>query len=372
MNHFGTIPTLIVDLSPFCDLKCIMCPQGRAERGSRKVMSEKLIEKLVNSLANYKPGVGAILPFWNGEPLYNKNFPIFVKKIMEKQTIGANFGSISIHTNCMNLNEEISELIIKSEIFSPITLSIDSATEKTYQTIRRGGDFNRIVSNIEKFLKLRSKLGKSKPRLIFQFIAMEENIKEVELFKKFWGELLSKNGCNFEVIFSDENLQSDKDYIFIRKLIPEKEDEKYLSRAEELHKLAMGVEEKKIENPKIKPNDTMEIVKDDVEVRGPCPIIFSHLGIKYDGKASPCCRDFEAKIEVGDLNTQEIGEIWTGNKIKEYRLAHIEGRFDDVPLCGECGGLPFGNITHDNIINYLKSIGEEKYINPYLKRMKLI
>jgi len=348
-----------------------MCPQGTDERKNLSTMDSELINIILTSLKEYKPGIEVILPFWNGEPLVNKHFSEFVDKISQLKKEGTNLGSISIHTNATLLNNDLSKTIINSEIFSPITLSIDASTSSTYEKIRRGGDFNLLQNNIINFLNLRKKKNKL-PHLIFQFIVMEENIHEVSDFVSWWQNELNKRNCLNEIIFDDTGINFDKDFIFIRKLMPDNESEESLTYVEELHEKAKNI----ILNPPIiteTENYSENIIQETKEyIRRPCPGIFSHLGIKFDGNTSPCCRDFNAVINIGNIKNESIKNIWNGNKLKNYRISHIRGNFNEVPLCGECPGQPFGYISNEEIIEFLKSIGEEKYINEFLKRMKVI
>ena len=68
--------------------------------------------------------------------------------------------------------------------------------------------------------------------------------------------------------------------------------------------------------------------------------------------------------------------IWYGEKMDEIRIKHIRGEFKDVltrwgfPKCAHCRGYDTPTISDDEIIHYLKSIGKEEEIEPYLKRVR--
>lgn len=373
LSHFGPIPTLIVDLAPYCDLACVMCPQGRGERVDRAVMPEAVIGRVIDGLAAHAPGAHVILPFWNGEPLIAGNFEAFVDRLAAARGRGLKFDSVSIHTNATRLTPELSARIVRSGLFSPLTFSLDAARPETYARIRRGGDFAAVRGNLLAFLDARAAAGTG-PFGVFQLIVMEENRSEIGEFVDFWKTALAERGFASGVIFDDTGVNFDRDLIFIRKLIPERETPEELARVETLHQDAKYM----VEGAALQ--TTRQRVADPLEshasfetwipkARRPCPGIFSHLGVRHDGTVSPCCRDFDCEIRLGNVLDTPLAALWTGARLRDHRLAHVEGRFADVPRCGDCPGQPFGAITDAEVVAWLKSVGEERRIHPYLKRV---
>jgi radical SAM protein with 4Fe4S-binding SPASM domain len=353
-------------------------------------MSEEVLTAVLTGIRNHAPGVEVILPFWNGEPLLYKGFTRFVETLVEETTKGLCLGSISIHTNGNGLTEENSQVILDSGLFSPITLSLDAVRASTYDQIRRGGDLLTVCQNIETFLRLRKNTNSKKPAVILQFIVMDENIQETSLFVAHWQKIFTQLELPLpKVIFSEEELQGETDVLFIRPLIPDSDTSEAREQVKLLHERArqqiLFPESALAESPRNPSDIYVESVKEPsscgncqchkrekTDVRGPCPGIFTHLGVTWEGNVSPCCRDFEAVIKLGNVLEESLSEIWTGQLLKDYRLAHIRGEFDKIPLCCECSGQPFGTISHQQIIDYLKSIGEEREINGYLRRMGAI
>ena len=58
------------------------------------------------------------------------------------------------------LNEEISKKLISSGL-TRIQISIDATNQQTYDKVRPGGDYNKIIKNVHNFIKLRNDLKKS-------------------------------------------------------------------------------------------------------------------------------------------------------------------------------------------------------------------
>lgn len=375
MNHFGPIPTLIVDLSPFCDLQCPMCPQGQGSRGSRRPMSPEIVEAVIAGLANHKPGAGAILPFWNGEPLLSDNFSHFVTRLHNERTRGTlNFGVISIHTNATRLHNTHVDLILTPGLFGPVTISLDAADTATYAGIRRGGDFSTVDQQVKNFILQRCTTGL--PAVILQFIAMAENEGNEVEFVRHWQKFFQNHKLPApHLIFDECNFPQTGDVLFIRALIPASETSEDINSARGFHERArtrLLPEVEVIQPTNVKESHPPPPAPSTAPRRGPCPGIFQHLGIDWQGNVSPCCRDFEVRMRLGNVLETSLAELWTGPTLRDWRIAHVEGRFNDVPLCGNCPGQPFGVIHPPQVVDWLKSVGQECRINPYLRRLGTI
>lgn len=71
----------------------------------------------------------------------------------------------------------------------------------------------------------------------------------------------------------------------------------------------------------------------------PCGRALGQIMILQDGRVSLCCFDSEGDCTLGDLNTQTLREIYSGEKAISIRTAHVEGRRQDVPMCANCTGI---------------------------------
>jgi hypothetical protein len=67
--------------------------------------------------------------------------------------------------------------ILASEL-EEVIVGIDGATKQTYESVRRGGDFDHVVKNVNLLLKERPK----KLKVAVQFIPSEENEHEERSF----------------------------------------------------------------------------------------------------------------------------------------------------------------------------------------------
>jgi radical SAM protein with 4Fe4S-binding SPASM domain len=63
---------------------------------------------------------------------------------------------------------------------------------------------------------------------------------------------------------------------------------------------------------------------------------FSQLSVTYEGKVVLCCNDYFGHVEVGDVRTTPIKEIWESEIFTRYRKELKKGNRADLELCKTC------------------------------------
>jgi hypothetical protein len=69
--------------------------------------------------------------------------------------------------------------------------------------------------------------------------------------------------------------------------------------------------------------------------RYPCPNLWYHAHIYWDGTLVCCDRDFDARYPLGNVG-EGVMKAWRGSAMTRLRLKHINHDLDDVPSCGHC------------------------------------
>jgi hypothetical protein len=78
---------------------------------------------------------------------------------------------------------------------------------------------------------------------------------------------------------------------------------------------------------------------------------------------------------IGNLKEKNFEEIWYGDRVNEIRLAHIEGRFDEIitkdgfQKCLKCSGYDTPVVSDEEVLSFLKWIGKEEIYQSYLDRI---
>lgn len=67
-----------------------------------------------------------------------------------------------------------------------------------------------------------------------------------------------------------------------------------------------------------------------------CNRPFFQMTIDYQGKVNLCCNDYFSQVEMGDVRTQSLNEIWQSDVFVSYRKQLLKGNRADLELCNAC------------------------------------
>jgi len=251
-------------------------------------MEFDLFRKIADEIASENPETDLWLALM-GEPLIKPDRLLAMIRYAKLKGIR----HVHLNTNACLMLEDISAQLIESGL-DEIIVGLDAFTEATYRKIRVGGDFAQTVNNLEILLRKRQEKGGAGPKLIVQFIVMNENEGEVEAFRRYWSR---KNA--------------------VVKIRP---------------KLGWGTGVK-AENLNL----------DSSERTFPCSWLTRTVSIHWNGKFGQCDADFEGQYSPGDIRTQTIKEVWNGELAKR-REKHWAGDFSH-DLCRNCRDWQAGRST---------------------------
>jgi MoaA/NifB/PqqE/SkfB family radical SAM enzyme len=171
---------LAVDPTNFCQLQCPFCPTG-AGRGVR--------DKAALTLEHFERFIGQVGPYvihidmmnW-GEPTLNKELPGMIS-CAKRHDI-----EVKVDSNLNDLSEAMADGLVRSGL-DVLSVSIDGASQETYEKYRVNGKLDSVIDNVRKIVRKKKELGSSTPLLIWQFLVFKHNEHEVELAQKMAREL---------------------------------------------------------------------------------------------------------------------------------------------------------------------------------------
>lgn len=67
-----------------------------------------------------------------------------------------------------------------------------------------------------------------------------------------------------------------------------------------------------------------------------CPMPFFTLVIHSNLEVSVCCVDWDRQLKVGDLRKESLMKVWSGDAMRQIRLAHLRGQRHTLPGCRDC------------------------------------
>ena len=298
-----------VEVSTRCNLRCLMCEHTYWQEKNQDMTLAQL-KGIVEQFPKLKwIGLTGI-----GESFLNSDFMRIVKFVKDRNLY------LELYDTFFLIDEKFARGLIEAGVDRMI-VSIDAATPQTYEKIRIGSNFNRVVKNIKGLQRLKKKMKSYYPEVVFHYIISKENIDEVLPFVSFVKKLMDKE--NTSILFTAilHEFAEIKDLVVE---IPDKLVERVNQKAQKLGiKVAWNRNIPEEKDPISKCNEwTM-------------PFIF------VDGTVVPCCagneankRDYQRKTAMGNVFKNSFKEIWNGPKYGTLRQMIHDGK--TPPACKYC------------------------------------
>ena len=210
-----------------CNLGCPSCRTDKIFVKSGKILEERiqLAKRIVEYVAAQKHDINLHVGS-DGDPFASLVYRYFIKSVK-------NFPHVrfSIQTNGLlvkKMHRRHEDMFKKLDV---LNISIDGASRKTYEHLRRGGSFDKIIENLEFVASIKSKYNF---KLRIHFVVQAENYKEmpniIELAEKYSADnvwLNKINDWNTFKNFKDKNVMDPShekygDYIDVLNVIRKK------------------------------------------------------------------------------------------------------------------------------------------------------
>ena len=164
-----------------CNLSCPTCRSeviSHAAESAPAQWSERLVDEILDLLARSPTHLRRLKLSGNGDPFASRAYRRLLRSIDAKAHPNLR---ITLHTNALLLTEaRWQEISAAHALIDTVEVSIDAATEATYRKVRRGGDFQQLLSRLKFLAELRQ--GRSFRRFILSFVVQRENFREMSAF----------------------------------------------------------------------------------------------------------------------------------------------------------------------------------------------
>ena len=169
---------------------------------------------------------------------------------------------------------------------SKLWFSFDGGTAASYESIRIGANFDRVLANVRLFLSVKAETGSDIP-VIVQMV-LQPGLEDDEApFRELWQD------------------EPGVDKVAIKFL----------------DSWAGTLFERDVPKPPI--------------ARRPCAEPFARVSVLTNGDVVPCCRDWSGAYVYGNLAQQSLEQIWAGEMAQSLRLEHMQNAYVSEP-CLSC------------------------------------
>lgn len=269
---------LWVELVSTCNLRCVMCPNKDLPENDRGFMDFKVFKKIIDEAKDY---VSEVNLYHRGESLLHPQIDEMINYACENGLY------TKIHTNGTLLDDSLINKLLCSGLHR-ITFSYDAYDKETYEKIRIGASYERVMDNIRRLLEVKKEKKSS----------INVSIELIVFPHMRWNEIKGKR----------KELSSNFKGLPLNSIITRK-----------IHNWGGYLNIKKGSN------------KYTI-----CPFPWNALVILWDGTVLPCTQDFFGEYKVGNVKNSSLKEIWNSEEMKKLRFLLSQGKYEEVKICSNC------------------------------------
>ena len=264
------LPDIVqIESTNMCNAKCVFCPRDDMHR-AEGIMHMDLYRKIVDECAAL--GITHVRMHNYGEAFLDR---ALVEKIHYAKQKGIR--EVGLISNGSLITERVARGIVDAGL-DAINISVDASGREVFESTRLGLNYDKVIANIERLVRVRAEAGKRRPKLILSFVR-QNNSADEQAFIEHWRNIADK------------------------------------IHVTDLHNWA-------------------GTLNTESDVNYPCYRPWLTFTVLWDGRVSLCCADFDGRTVLGDLNTSSIREIWNGDAYLAVRRQHLEHGGPDV--CQSC------------------------------------
>lgn len=275
MDNFP--PYLQIEPTSRCNFRCVFCYQTDPHFTSKsgEHMGNMSVELFMRIIDQAEGNIEFISLASRGEPLLCPDIETMLGYTRNK------FLNLKMNTNASLLDEKKCHAILQSGI-KTLVFSVDAADEILYSSLRKGGNLQKVFSNIERFAQIRQtqyKDSKIITRVSGVKYCQEQSLDSME---QLWGDIVD------QVVFVSYN-----------------------------------------------PWENI-YCKTPSNLSGPCSDLWRRMFVWWDGRVNPCDVDYRSTLSVGNATTNSISELWKVNFYNHLRSEHASSNRHKLEPCRRC------------------------------------
>lgn len=297
----------IEPVSNLCQLRCPLCPTGiNILDYPPKLMTLDTFKAILDKM----PFISVLELYRSGEPFLNPDLFSMIRYACDRNI------NVIVSTHFSFSQPDIFFEHIVTSGLEKLFVSLDGASQESYEQYRIGGSYDLVMSNITKLVEAKKKRRRAKPDIIWQFLVNKFNEHEISAAKKISHEL----GISLDVRPMD--LDDELPDVTLKETIEERmvhwlpENENYIAeryRGVRHYPLFPGV----------------------------CKDLFTRMIVTVDGNVMPCCMVWDHNNIFGDLLTDSFDDIWYSQKYRDARSRFLKEEYKPLitSICYRCNNF---------------------------------
>jgi radical SAM protein with 4Fe4S-binding SPASM domain len=246
-------------------------------------LGEMSVEMGVVAARKIRPFAEFVMLYFVGEPLLHPRIFDFIDAVRKEID-----GKIAISTNAVLLDENARSRLLASGI-DIVICSIDGNTKSRYERIRKGANYETVITNVECLLRERREYA---PQIIVKCIDVGISKTEAMEFEKRWSGLGATAHLSWFNTWGGT------------------------LRSHSAHAVAPFPYENRR--------------------RVACADLWFKMVVNWNGDVVLCCVDWNSTVIIGNIFKMELNEIWHGEAARRLREKHGMEDWGGVPRCSKC------------------------------------
>lgn len=311
-----------------CNLQCRMCPvtfRNDAPANGRPAFMR--FDHFIAIMEQF-PHLKELHLQGMGEPMMHP-------QLFEMVTYAVRRGvTVTTNSNLTLMSERRAEQCVTSGL-SVLHISFDGATAGTYEDIRQGAKFERVVENIHKLSRAKIRLVRDTPLLRLVVVVMRRNLEELPDLVRLahqWSipsvfvQHLSQEFGESSALPRYEPVQA-----FVQKETLMGEDTDRIERYFQAARSAAAELAVELRLPRVRQISGAR----RRAARHACDWPWSGAYVTYQGYAIPCCMIATPdRLHMGNMIEQGVETIWNGSQYQAFR-DQLDSD-DPSELCRSC------------------------------------
>jgi radical SAM protein with 4Fe4S-binding SPASM domain len=288
---------ITIEPTNICNLRCPVCETGSGELGrTSRHMTLAEFKTIIGKISSH---TNTLMFYFMGEPFLNSEAYKMIRAAKE--------AGIPWVTACTNGEMVDPEGLVMSGI-NEVNFQIGGMTQETYRIYRVNGSLNRALCNLRETIRLKRERA-ANLRVACGMILMRHNEHETEIFRRTMDEI----GID-EATIVDPCVRTLAQGAFY---LPSDERHWYYDPAA----FRAGAL-----RPRLAPKNA-------------CNWLYYSMVIHANGDVVPCCRDTKGRHIMGNLLSQDLKDIWNGERYRAFRRKLLADQ-SGMDICRLCSGYP--------------------------------
>ncbi|MCK6514312.1 radical SAM protein [Myxococcota bacterium] len=354
-----------------CNLSCSMCAPhheawAQVHAVPKGLMDLGRYETILRSLAAEDCRFDHVIFQWLGDPSLHPQLEDMLA--LAQDHLAGRVGYLRVDTNAIVLTPARMDRLVEVYARRPelpilFVCTLDAHSPETYHRVKGQDALARVRRNVRHLIMRRARLPLEDVRLNvqLQFVVQEGNHHELGAFVGYWSDLLRCHGGGrgySEIMVKRLSVGAGGPGQLAADLLYEQATARDGIIEEDRGHVHVKVwQDRPWQSTAVTPGP-----------RQPCPGLWVTPVVRHDGHLMMCCADLAGHLDLGPLHESSFRTLWGGALATSRRLAHIQGRFDEVGPCGSCGGIGWYTTTPEQIRETLIAAGREELWEGYAAR----